>query len=356
MEFALKNLRWLAAPIALTMLLVACGSDKQPAASTGITNASKGTISLRLGYFPNVTHAPAVYGVQTGSFATKLGTSVKLSTQTFTAGPAAVEALFSDSIDAAFVGPNPAISAYTKSKGEAIRVVSGVASGGAFFVVKPSITSAADLKGKKIADPQLNGTQDVALRWYLKSNGYKTDTSGGGDVSVVPQENAQMLDTFKSGDIDGAWVPEPWATRLVNEAGGKILVDERDEWPNKKFATTLLIVSTKFLKDHPDVVKSLIEATSDAIDAIATNPTEAGKAVAAGIEKITTKPIKQTLVDSSFKSITFTLDPVASSLFSVADHSVALGIGKKSDLIGIFDLSIVNEVLTAAGKPKVAAK
>ena len=347
------KVRWIASAVALAVGLSACGSDTQNVEQSG-TGPNNAKVTLNLGYFPNVTHAPAVYGVQNGDFASTLGTDVNLKTSTYTAGPAAVEALFSGAIDAAFVGPGPASSAYSKSNGEAARVVAGVASGGAFLVVQPEITNAEGLKGKKIADPQLNGTQDIALRWYLKQHGYKTDTTGGGDVNVVPQENAQTLDAFKAKEIDGAWVPEPWATRLV-DAGGKVLVDERDEWPDKAFVTTVLIVSPKYLKAHPDVVKKLIEATQNAIDAINDDPDKAAEVVSQGIEKITTKPIKVELVTASFKSIAFTLDPLAATLRTVADHAVQLELAKPTDLSGLFDLTLLNEVLKANGQPEVEA-
>jgi NitT/TauT family transport system substrate-binding protein len=346
--------RWIAGALLLAVALQACGSDKK--SSTGATgNTVKSSTALRLGYFANVTHAPAVYGVQTGDFAKTLGPDVTLTTSIYKAGPEAVEALFSGAIDAAFVGPGPATSAYTKSNGDAARIVAGVASGGTFLVVKPTINSAADLKGKKIADPQLNGTQDIALRWYLKQHGYTTDTNGGGDVHIVPQENSQTLDTFKAGDIDGAWVPEPWASRLVQEGGGKVLVDERDLWPNKRFATTVLIVNPKYQQQHPDAVKALILATSNAADAISKDPAAAAKVVAAGIEKLTTKPIKTALVADSFKSISFGLDPIASSVYTVADRAAQLGLNKKADLKGIFDLALANEVLKEKGQAAVSS-
>ena len=142
--------------------------------------------------------------------------------------------------------------------GEAIRIVSGATSGGAYLVVKPEITSAAQLKGKTLATPQLGNTQDVALRAWLKSQGLSSDPQGGGDVAILPQANAQTLDTFKSGDIDGAWVPEPWATRLVQEGGGKVLVDERDLWPDGQYVTTHLVVTRSSCEAHPDVVKALL--------------------------------------------------------------------------------------------------
>ena len=172
--------------------------------------------------------------------------------------------------------------------------------------------------------------------WYLKEKGSATDTTGGGDVNVIPQENAQTLDAFKSKDIDGVWVPEPWATRLVQEAGGSVLVDERDLWPDKKFVTTVLIVSPKFMAAHPDVVKNLVAATGNAIDVINNDPTAAAEVVSQGIEKITTKPIKVDLVTASFKSINFTLDPLASTLLTRQRSARSkLGLAKKSDLSGL---------------------
>ena len=194
-------------------------ATEAPATEAPATEAPE-PVTLRLGYFPNVTHATALVGVNKGIFQDKLGSNVTLETQTFNAGGDAANALLSNAIDMTFIGPNPSINAYVKSKGEYV-IISGAASGGAYLVVKPEIGSVADLKGKKLATPQLGNTQDVALRAWLSSNGLKTDTAGGGDVSIVPQDNAATLLTFINGDIQGAWLPEPWASRLVQEGGGE---------------------------------------------------------------------------------------------------------------------------------------
>jgi NitT/TauT family transport system substrate-binding protein len=339
--------------------LAACGGDDDDTAAasdepTAATTGGSEPVTLRLGYFANVTHAPAVVGIENGLFEQALGDNVTLEPSVFNAGPAAVEAIFADAIDATFIGPNPAINAYAQSGGEAIRIVSGTASGGAFLVVKPDISDVADLEGKTLATPQLGNTQDVALRAYLKENDLETDTAGGGDVSILPQENSQTLDTFKAGDIDGAWVPEPWATRLVTEGGGKILVDERDLWPGGKFVTTHLIVTTDFLDDHPDTIKKLIVGLADAIAYIEDSPDEAVQAVSAGIEKGSGKPIAPELVTASFKSITFTLDPIASSLHTSAENAEALGLLEPVDLADIYDLQLVNEVLADRGEDEVS--
>jgi NitT/TauT family transport system substrate-binding protein len=207
---------------AIVLVIAACGSPAQSAAPS-----DDAPLTLRLGYFPNLTHAPAMVGLQKGFFAQQLGSNVTVETHTFNAGGDAVTALLSGSIDVSFVGPNPTVNAFVQSHGQAVRVISGATSGGALLVVKPSITTPQQLKGKKIADPQLGGTQDVALRWYLKGLGFNADTHGGGDVSVLPQDNATTLQTFEQGQIDGAWVPEPWASRLVVEGHGAVLIDER---------------------------------------------------------------------------------------------------------------------------------
>ena len=342
---------------AVPFTAVACGSSssssatKAPGASS--STAPSEPVTLRLGYFPNVTHAPALIGIEGGIFQKKLGSNVTLKPQSFNAGPDVVTGLFADQLDASFIGPGPSTSAFQKSNGSAIRVVSGAASGGAFLVVKPSITSAADLKGKKIASPQLGNTQDIALRTWLKTKGYATDTACGGDVSVVPQDNALTLTAFEQGQIDGAWVPEPWATRLEKEGGGKVLVDEADLWPNGKFVTTDLVVTTKFLSDHPDVVKQLIEGEIAAIDLTKTNRSKAEGYVASGIQKATGKAIAPALVTASFDSITFTVDPIAASLKQDAKNAEALGLIPSSDVKGIYDLSILNQILKAAAKPPI---
>ncbi|WFE94642.1 ABC transporter substrate-binding protein [Micromonospora sp. WMMD987] len=324
----------------------ACGDDD----SAG--GGDSGPVTLRLGYFPNITHAPAVVGVEKGVFAEKLGNDVKLETKTFNAGPAAIEAIFSGALDATYIGPNPTVNAFSKSKGEAVRVISGAASGGVALVVKPGITSVEQLRGKKIATPQLGNTQDVAIRHWLKEKGLKTTKEGGGDVKIVPQENAQTVETFSSGSIDGAWVPEPFVSRLVN-AGGKVLVDERDLWPDKKFVITNLIVSTKFLKAHPDAVKKLVEGQVAANDLVNTKPDEAQQAISDHIGKITGKPLDLKLIKQAWPTLLFTNDPIASSLKTGLDHAVAVGLTQPVDLDGLYDLKYLNEVLKAQGQTEV---
>ena len=311
---------------------------------------------LRLGFFPNITHATALVGVEKGFFQDALGPGTRLSTSTFNAGPAASEALFSGAIDASYIGPNPAITAFIKSHGTAIRVISGAASGGASLVVRNGISGPADLRGKKIADPQLAGTQDIALRWWLKSNGLKTDTEGGGDVSILPQDNSQTLTTFRAGQVDGAWVPEPWASRLVSEGGGKVLVDERSLWPGGQFVTTQLVVRAEFLRIHPETVRRLLEGQVRANAFVRDHPAEAQASANTELGNITGKKLSDAVVAASWSKLTFTDDPLLATLRSQADHAVGLGLQAKANLDGIADLTLLNQVLSAQGEPSVSAK
>jgi NitT/TauT family transport system substrate-binding protein len=344
-----------AGALALAVLALAlvggCGGGS--GATTDTTSARASRVVLRLGYFPNLTHATAIVGVDKGIVARALDGKATLEPKTFNAGPAAVESLFSGAIDATYIGPGPTVNAYVKSRGEALRVISGATSGGAALVVKPSIATSGALRGKKIATPQLGNTQDIALRNWLKQQGLSSNTSGGGDVSIIPQDNSQTVQTFATGDIDGAWVPEPYVSRLIGE-GGKVLVDERSLWPGGKFVTTNLVVSTTFLNEHPDVVKALLEGQVEANRFVNQNPAESQKIVAESIGKLTGKPLKADLVAAAWRSLTFTNDPVPSSLLEGAKHAQAVGLLQEANLGGLYDLKLLNEVLAAKGEPKVA--
>ena len=325
-------------------------------AEAGASVASVGSApegSLRLGYFPNITHATAIVGVEGGIFAEALGPEVSFETATFNAGSSAIEALLSGAIDATYVGPNPAINGFAKSSGTAIRIIAGVTSGGAYLVVEPEIDRVADLRGKKLATPQLGNTQDVALRTWLLENGLVTDAQGGGDVSILPQENSQTLETFAAGEIDGAWVPEPWATRLVEEGGGKVLVDERTLWPTGEYVTTHLIVRTDYLEANPAIVRALLAGHLEANDLVNADPAQAQKLTNQGIEQITGKLLPAAVIEAAWENLTFTVDPIAASLQGSADHATSVGLLDPVDLTGIYDLDLLNELLRLAGRPEV---
>lgn len=331
------------------LLGAACGGDDASTEPTAGSGSPEKPVTLRLGYFANVTHAPAVMGVADGSFQAELGSNVKLETKVFNAGPAAIEAMFAGELDAAFVGPNPAINGFQRSNGKEVRIVAGATSGGALLIVRPeaNINSAKDLAGKKIATPQLGNTQDVALRSYLLKNGLKPKENGG-NVTVLPTANADQLTLFQKGEIDGAWAPEPWATRLVLEAGGKVFLDEKTLWPNGEFVTTHLIVSAKFLREYPGAVERLVRAEVKATQKIHADPEKAKEMVNKGIEELTGKALSKATIDGAWKNLTFTYDPIASSLMKSAKDAFDAGLlgRKEPDLDGIYQLSILNKVLS----------
>ncbi len=337
------------AALVLTALALASGCATTDTgggvARAATASADQGPASeVRLGYFANVTHASAVYGVGAGTYREALG-GTSLKTQVFNAGPAAVEALFAGSLDAAYLGPSPAVNAFVKSGGEAIRIVSGATSGGASLVVAEGITSPQQLEGRVVASPQTGGTQDVALRSWLADQGFQEDVAGAGDVTIRAQENAQSLQEFQAGRIAGAWVPEPWASRLVLEGGGRVLVDEKTLWPQGTFVTTHLVVRTQFLQEHPQTVKALLEGQVAADDAIAADLPAAKQLVNAQLEELTGKALKPATLDRAFRQITLTEDPLASTLQTSLDHAVSTGLVERADLSGIYDLTLLREVL-----------
>ncbi|MHC6591479.1 ABC transporter substrate-binding protein [Arthrobacter sp. C152] len=323
-----------------------------PAAGREAAPAGSPAAELKLGYFGNVTHAPALVGVSMGFIAGELG-STRLSTQVFNAGPAAIEALNAGAIDATYIGPNPAINSFVKSQGESINIIAGAAAGGAQLVVKPEINSAADLTGKTLASPQLGGTQDVALRAWLSSQGYKTNVDGSGDVAINPTENAQTLKLFQDGKLDGAWLPEPWASRLVLTAGAKVLVDEKDLWDGSlsgkpgEFPTTILIVNRKFAADHPDTVKALLKGHVKSVEWLdSASATEKATVINAALKEAAGAELKADVIDRSLKNIVFTVDPLAGTYQKLLADGVTAGTTRQADINGIFDLRALNSVAT----------
>jgi NitT/TauT family transport system substrate-binding protein len=314
-------------------------------------------VTVRVGAFPNITHAQAMVGKANGSFDKALGSSTKIEWKTFNAGPAAIEALFAGAIDMTYIGPNPTISGYVRSNGEALRVVAGAASGGAALVVRndSGINQASDFHGKKVASPQLGNTQDVALRSWLRTNGLKS-TDKGGDVQVIPLANPDQLTLFVKKELDAAWAPEPWATRLIREGNGRLFLDERTLWPNGQFVCANLIVSTKFLKEHPDVVKNWLRAHVELTDWINGHLPEAKKVLNGQIQKETGKALPDAVLEEAFSRLQVTYDPLRTSLTTSAKAAFDAGfLGRQApDLSNLYDLSLLNQIL--AEKKKKAAQ
>ena len=337
---------------AALMLAAGCSSSSSGTTSSGSgsgsTNADPAPVTVRLGFLENITHASALVGLKEGFFTKALGSAGTLKPTAFSTGTQETTAILAGQLDAAYVGPNPAINTWQKSGGTAIKIVSGAATGGASVVVAKGITSPAQLKGKTLATPSLGNTQDVALRYWLKQNGLTTTSTGGGDAFVKPTTpNSAAVLEFKSGQIAGGSEPAPYDIEMVSD-GGMMLVSEPG-------VTTLLVVTQSFLSAHPAIVADLIKAQIQANDFIKSNLTAAEADANAELASYTDKPLKSSLVAASFKEITFTDDPDESSLTTDASQAVSLGLLKTVNLSGIFDLGPLNQALTAAGEPQVSS-
>jgi NitT/TauT family transport system substrate-binding protein len=351
----------LAGAVAVTggaLLIAGCSSSSSSSSSAPSSSSPSGTasaaaaaapVTVRLGFLANITHAPALIALKDGYFKSALGSAGSVSPTVYSSGTEETTAILAGQLDAAYVGPNPAINSWEKSGGTAIKVVSGVATGGAEIVVKPSISSASQLKGDSLATPSLGNTQDVALRYYLKQNGLATTSTGGGDVLVKPTTpNSDAVLEFQSGQIAGASEPAPYDVEMVKD-GGKVLLSEPG-------STTLLMVTQSFLSAHPAIVADLLKANLQALDLIKSDPTKAEADADAEYASYTGKAIKSSLVAASFAQIDFTDDPDETSIATAASEAVSLGLLKEPvSLSGMYDLTELNSLLSAAGQPTVGS-
>ena len=328
------------------LLLAGCGSSGSGSGSSSSSGSASAPVTVRLGLLANITHASALVGIQQGFFTKNLGSSGKLATTVYNSGTQETTAILAGQLDAAYVGPNPAINAFQKSGGTAIKIISGAATGGASVVVKPGITSASGLKGKVVDTPSLGNTQDVAVRYWLKQNGLATTTTGGGDVTIKPTNpNSAAVLQFQSGQIAGASEPSPYDVEMVKD-GGKVLFTEPG-------VTTVLVVTQSFLKAHPAIVSDLLKGQIEANNYIAKDPAAAQSAANTELTALSGKGIKSSVLPAAFKEITFTNDPDASSLSTDAQQAEAVGLLKSTNLSGIFDLGPLNQLLQAAGESQV---
>lgn len=315
--------------------------------SSSDTSSTSSAVPLRLGYLTRVTHASALVGIADKLFAKHLGPGVDLTLQPFSQGTEEVTALLSGHLDAAYVGPNPALNAWQKSHGTAIRIISGAAAGGTSMVVKPGITTAEDLRGKTVADPALGGTQDVSLRDWLARNGLKVNNQGGGDVSVKPTSpESAVVQQFVTDQIAGAVESAPFDVQMIKAGGVRLWSD-----PN---TITVLVVRQEFLNAHPDAVAGLLRGQVEANERIAADPSAAAQAANGVLAKTLGKGLDPDVLTESFHETTFTNDPGISSLRDQVAKAVATGLLKPLDINGLFDPAPLNRVLSETGKPQVA--
>ena len=355
--------------IVFTMIITTVALISAPISIASAQSLGNEKKTLRIGYFPNITHAQAVIGLNDGDFQKVLGDNVTVETVKFNAGPSAIESLLADRIDATYIGPNPAINGYLLTDGKDLRVISGASSGGASFVVRndSGIETVNDLGRKKFASPQLGNTQDVALKRYLIDNGYNT-IENGGNVTVVAAKPADLINMFVNKEIDGAWVPEPLVAILKEQGDGFILVDERDLWPPEgKFVTANILARADYLEKNPEIIKKLLEAhvnetlwinqklsNTNNSETDEKNIQELAVAFNEGLKKITGKTYPENQIKDALSRIEFTYDPLSSSLNKIAEDAndlgyINLGGGRQIDLSSIYDLAPLNEVLKSKG-------
>jgi NitT/TauT family transport system substrate-binding protein len=339
----------LVAATVLTLLATLAACSRAATSSGADTTKNEGAAAtLHLGFLSNVTHASALIAINKGYFTKELG-KTQLTTQAYNAGPDEVSALLGGSLDAAFLGSGPAITAFSKSNGGVV-VVAGATSGGAQLVVKPNINSAADLKGQTVADPQLANTQDVSLKTWLANQNLTSQ------VKVANIANAQTITEFQKGDIQGAWVPEPYSSELVLQDGAKVLVDESSLWPQGQFPTTVLVVRTQYLQEHPSTVSALLRGQLDAVNYATSDKAGAEAATNAQLKTLSGKALPQDVIDRAFSKITLTFDPLISDFPALSKDQVTAKVVTSAPKVqGIASLTLLNQVLTAAGKPKVSA-
>jgi len=307
---------------------------------------------LRLGYFANVTHAQALVGLANGEFKKQLGAEVKLAPKLFGSGPAAIEALLADEVDLTYVGPSPAINGFVRSEGKALRVIAGAVQGGAVFVRRSDVVlnRKEDFSGKRFASPQIGNTQDISLRTYLAQMGHRTKERGG-SVEVLPMANADILTLFLRKELDAAWVPEPWGAILVHRAQGVILVDERELWPDGKFATTLLIASQKCLETRPEWVQRMVNAHVELTRWIQEHPQDVGAILNQEIARYTRKRLDEAILADALSRLDVSVDPLESSLETFFERARVLGYLKKGNLEGMLDLRYLEKACSTSKTP-----
>ena len=297
-------------------------------ALVGLTQASvdDSQNKIRVAFFPSIVHAVPIIGMETQTFANNLNDDLAIEVKIFDSGPQVIESIFSNSIDIAYVGPGPVINGFLKSDGNDLKILAGAASGGASFVIQKNsgLELIENYSGKRVAAPQISNTQDVSLRHYLAENGLKSAEKGG-DVFVLNIANPDIYTLFAKGDIDGAWVPEPWATMLVEELDGIRLFDENEFWPENKFSSVLLIGRSDYIEKNPEIIKKWINANEKTVQWINNHPDESKKLYNEFLKSYMGRTLPENIVEKSFSNIIITSEPLENSVYTFAERADALG-------------------------------
>ncbi len=333
---------------AILAVVAGCGG-KQETQQTSVSSTKEKAV-IRVGYFPNITHAQALVGLSDGTFQKAIGNNTRIEEHTFNAGPSEIQALLAGEIDLGYIGPVPAINGFVKSK-EGLRIITGAADAGAVLVAgkDTNIKSVKDLDGKIVAVPQLGNTQDISLRNLLSQANLK-DAAKGGTVTVIPAENPDILTLIAKGDVDAALVPEPWGSRIVKQAGAGVVLDYKDVWRDGRYATAVIIVSKKFLNAHPDIVEKWLAAHVDLTKRINKDQEGSQKIINDQIKKLTGKSLPLDVLKSSFQRIAVTYNPETESIREFIKLSADNGYIKETpDVTNLVSLDILNNILRQKG-------
>jgi NitT/TauT family transport system substrate-binding protein len=328
--------------LVLTLTMIGCGKDDSATGASGASSAAaEAPAEVRIGYFANLTHAQAVLGVASGDFERAIAPS-KMKTRVFNAGPSLIEALFAGEVDIGYVGPGPIIAGHSKSRGQGVRVIAGVAANGVAIVAREGsgISKLEDLKGKRVATPQHGNTQDVSARYYLQHELKQQNLN-----NVIPVANAEQAALMARGEIDAAWAPEPWGARLVAEANGKIIGEEKDLWPSKLFTLTLVVTTPEFLAKHPDVVERVLAQHRAITAKLQSDPKGQLPQLEAGLFALTNKKLPEGVLADAITRVVFTEDPLEDTLVRMAQWSYEIGFVKEPPKIeGLVDTSLLHKL------------
>jgi len=314
----------------ILIALVACESEEN--------------VQVRIGFFPNITHSQALVGKSNGAFEKAFGDDVIVSWLSFNAGPSEIEAIFANEVDIGYIGPIPAINGFAISSGD-ITIIAGATNGGAVFITRSDlvITDISELANKTIAVPQFGNTQHLSLLNLLSENGLKTKDKGG-NVQVIPCENADIKTLMDKKDIDAALVPEPWGSRLINEIDANLFLDFDEIWLDGNYSTACVVVSNTFLKKHPDLVEKFLETHIEITEYI--NNNDVKNIVNDEIYNLTMKKIEDNVINDAFNRMKITYDPCSVSVMNFIDIYKNEGfISDCKNKEKLIDLTILNKIL-----------
>ena len=341
---------WLALLLAV-VVPAGCDRDESGSSNGGGGQGGAKLQEVRLGYFANLTHAQAVLGVSSGQFQQAVEPA-KLTTKVFNAGPSLVEALFAGEIDIGYIGPGPVLAAHAQSRGKGVRVIAGGAANGVLIVARKDsgIKALPDLAGRKLATPQQGNTQDIAARHYLTAELKQKDPSG-----IKPIANAEQAGLMARGEIDASWAPEPWGSYLMSEAGATLVAEEKDLWPQKRFATVVVITTPEFLEKHPEVVKKFLAVHRDWTDRLTADPDKHVPRLGDALFALTKKRLPPGVLESSLSHTEFTTDPLEHTFTTFAVWSYDLGFAKQPiDVKGLIDTTVLQSLPAPAGAAPAA--